>query len=294
MTHHETDRSPPMEEYRRCPLCGSDVIRTKFTADGFTIRGCRGCGVAFVANVMTPETLAGYYESAASDEFVYTADNVTFLNHYYSVLKQEITRLTGKTTGTILDVGCSAGYFLDLMQGWDRHGIEISPKEAEIARSKYGDAIFTGVIENYPVRDGFFDVIALQDVLDHCIDPVRVMHACHTMLKPDGLIVVKVHDISCLYARITGKRFYAILPPFHLFYFSKKPLAWMLEKTGFHKPVFRHIGQVIQLKTVFYRLSRGGKQRLWYRIYELLARTKLGRLPIPKNLHDIITVFAVK
>lgn len=243
---------------------------------------------------MTPEMLAGYYESAASDEFVYTSDNVAYLNHYYSVLKQEITRLTGKTSGTILDVGCSAGYFLDLMEGWDRHGIEISPKEAEIARGKYGDAIFTGIIENYPIQDEFFDVVALQDVLDHCIDPMRVMRACHRMLKPGGLIVVKVHDISCLYARITGKRFYAILPPFHLFYFSRKPLAWMLAQTGFATPVFRHIGQVIQLKTVFYRLSRGGKQRLWYRIYELLARTKIGRLPIPKNLHDIITVFAVK
>jgi len=280
--------------YPACPLCDSDKVVSRFVVDGFYINACHSCGVVFVANKMTPETLAGYYESAASDEFVYTSDNVTYLNHYYSALKREISRLTGKTSGTILDVGCSAGYFLDLMEGWDRHGIEISPREAEIARRKYGDSIFTGIIEDYAGREGFFDVIALQDVLDHCIDPMRVVRACHHMLKPGGLIIVKVHDISCIYARITGKSFYAILPPFHLFYFSKKPLAWMLEQSGFRKPVFRHIGQVIQLKTVFYRLSRGGKQRLWYRIYETLARTKIGRLPIPKNLHDIITVIAVK
>ena len=280
--------------YALCPLCNSDKHAPRFVVDGFRIEVCHGCGVVYVANVMTPETLAGYYESAASDEFVYTSDNVAYLNHYYSVLKEQITRLTGKASGAILDVGCSAGYFLDLMEGWDRHGIEISPKEAEIARKKYGDSIFTGIIEDYAGREGFFDVIALQDVLDHCIAPMRVMRACHHMLKPGGLIIVKVHDISCLYARITGKSFYAILPPFHLFYFGKKPLAWMLEKTGFQKPVFRHIGQVIQLKTVFYRLSRGGKQKLWYRIYELFAGTRVGRLPIPKNLHDIITVFAVK
>ena len=280
--------------YAVCPLCTSGEHVPRFVVDGFHIESCRACGVVYVANVMTPETLAGYYESAASDEFVYTSDNVVFLNHYYAELKKQITALTGKTSGTILDVGCSAAYFLDLMEGWVCHGIEISPKEAEIARSKYGDAIFTGIIENYPEREGYFDVIALQDVLDHCIDPMSVMRACYRMLKPGGLIVVKVHDISCLYARITGKRFYAILPPFHLFYFSKKPLAWMLSETGFRNPVFRHIGQVIQLKTVFYRLSRGGKQRLWYGMYSLLARTSFGRLPIPKNLHDIITVFAVK
>lgn len=282
------------QTYASCPLCDSEKVIPRFVVDGFHLNTCRSCGVVFVANKMTPEKLAGYYESAASDEFVYTSDNVSYLNHYYSVLKKEITRLTGKTAGTILDVGCSAGYFLDLMEGWDRHGIEISPREAEIARAKYGDSIFTGIIEGYAGREGFFDVIALQDVLDHCIDPMRVMWACHHMLKPGGLIIVKVHDISCLYARVTGKNFYAILPPFHLFYFSKKPLAWMLEQTGFQKPIFCHIGQVIQLKTVFYRLSRGGKQKLWYRIYEVLARVKIGRMPIPKNLHDIITVFAVK
>jgi len=280
--------------YTSCPLCNSDKHSPRCVVDDFRLESCHDCGVVYVANVMTPETLAGYYESAASDEFVYTSDNVAYLNHYYSVLKEQITRLAGKPSGTILDVGCSAGYFLDLMEGWDRHGIEISPREADIARQKYGDSIFTGIIEDYAGREGFFDVIALQDVLDHCIDPMRVMRACHHMLKPGGLIIVKVHDISCLYARITGKSFYAILPPFHLFYFSKKPLAWMLEKTGFQKPVFRHIGQVIQLKTVFYRLSRGGKQKLWYRVYQLFAGTSVGRLPIPKNLHDIITVFAVK
>jgi hypothetical protein len=58
--------------------------------------------------------------------------------------------------------------------------------------------------------------------------------------------------------------------------------------------LFRHIGQVIQLKTVFYRLSRGHKNNVSYRIYKLLANAAIGRLPIPKNLHDIITVFAVK
>lgn len=243
---------------------------------------------------MTTETLAGYYETAASDEFVYTAENIAFLNHYYVRLRNEITRQTAKTSGVILDVGCSGGYFLDLMEGWDRHGIEISPKEAAIARGKYGDAIWQGVIENYSVRESFFDVIALQDVLDHCIDPMKVVECCYKMLKPGGLIVIKVHDISCLYARVTGPRFYAILPPFHLFYFSRQPLEWMLRKAGFGHLVFRHIGQVIQLKTVFYRLSRGNERSAWYKLYRALSGSRLGSVPIPKNLHDIITVFGIK
>lgn len=280
--------------YTECPICGVSDTTPRFSVDGFRIDECHGCGVVFVANIVTHEKLSIAYESAASDEFVYTEENVAYLSHYYRALKERIVALTGKNSGRILDVGCSAGYFLDLMEGWDRHGIEISAKEAAVAKKKYGDSICIGVIEDYPERESFFDVIALQDVLDHCIDPMRVIRACHRMLKPGGLVIVKVHDISCLYARVTGKNFYAILPPFHLFYFSKKPLKWMLESVGFQKPFFRHIGQVIQLKTVFYRLSRGHRNTFCYRVYQLLANASIGRLPIPKNLHDIITAFAIK
>jgi hypothetical protein len=106
--------------------------------------------------------------------------------------------------------------------------------------------------------------------------------------------MLPVHDISCLYARISGKTFYAILPPFHLFYFSKKPLAFILTRSGFRHFKFNHIGQIIQLKTVFYRLSKGNKNSFFYKIYLLLSRFSLGNIPIPKNLHDIITVFATK
>lgn len=280
--------------YDLCPICQGSHFRKQYNVDGFEIDKCNDCEVVFVRNIMTVETLASYYETAASDEFIYTSENIYYLNHYYNKLKREIYRITGKTSGNILDVGCSGGYFLDIMQEWDRYGIEISDKEASIAKSKYGDNILSGVIEDYPVRESFFDVITLQDVLDHCINPTEVIDSCYKMLKPGGLIIIKVHDISCLYARISGKTFYAILPPFHLFYFSKKPLAFILTRSGFRHFKFKHIGQIIQLKTVFYRLSKGNKNSFFYKIYLLLSRFSLGNIPIPKNLHDIITVFATK
>jgi len=241
---------------------------------------------------MTQETLAKHYETSASDEFVYTQENIFYLNHYYNKLKRKINRMASKRSGNLLDVGCSGGYFLDLMEGWNRYGIEISGKEASIANAKYGDNIFMGIIEDYPIKKSFFDVITLQDVLDHCIDPISVIGICHKILKPAGLIVIKVHDISCLYARVTGKTFYAIMPPFHLFYFSRKPLEFMLKGNGFKNLEFKHMGHIIQLKTVSYRLSKGDHNSIFYKIYLLLSRFSFGGIPVPKNLHDIITVFA--
>jgi len=278
--------------YECCPICKSQRIKKQFNVDGFKIDACCDCEVVFVRDIMTPKTIERYYESSAADEFVYTQENIFYLNYYYNKLKRKIYRITGKTSGNLLDVGCSGGYFLDLMEGWNRYGIEISGKEALIAKAKYGDNIVTDIIENYPIKESFFDVITLQDVLDHCIDPAAVIDICHKMLKPAGLIVIKVHDISCLYAGITGKSFYAIIPPFHLFYFSRKPLEFMLKKACFRNLEFEHIGHIIQLKTVFYRLSKGDHYSIFYKIYQLLSRFSFGGTPIPKNLHDIITVFA--
>ena len=281
-------------KYRCCPICRSRCTRIQWRVDGFKIDVCRECGVLFVRGSITPEILARHYETSASDAFIYTQENISYLNHYFDRLKRKIHVMTGKTSGNILDVGCSGGYFLDRMEGWDRYGIEISTSEASIAKSKYGDRIISDSIENYPIKEAVFDVITLQDVLDHCIDPVTVIDICHRMLKPDGLIAVKVHDVSCLYARLTGKNFYAVTPPSHLFYFSRKPLEFLLKKGGFRNLKFEHIGQVIQLKTVFYRLSRGYDKSIFYKFYLLVSRLPFGGMPIPKNLHDIITVFGFR
>jgi hypothetical protein len=48
------------------------------------------------------------------------------------------------------------------------------------------------------------------------------------------------------------------------------------------------------MKTVFLRLSRGRQRSPFYRAYRALDDTALGEIKVRKNLHDIITVLAVK
>jgi SAM-dependent methyltransferase len=182
------------------------------------------------------------------------------------------------------------------MQGWDRHGIELSDHYGETARQKFGDNIFIGPLADYDTdkRRGWFDVVTMQDTLDHMPDPVSAVRACFGLLRPGGMLVVKVHNISCLFARLTGRHFYAIVPPFHLFYFNKRSLGLILGNAGFDGIVFRYLPHVLQLMTIFLRLSQNGQIRFFYKIHKVLSATKLGRVQIRKDLHDILTVFAFK
>lgn len=275
-----------------CPLCGGERLKRRWEVSGYTIVACEKCSLVFVQNLPSQEELVRYYDSIAGDE-VYTDDNVECLKYYYETLRKLIESRFQKR-GKILDVGCSGGWFLDAMEGWERHGTEIIAADAQFARRKHGANIVAGRFEDYPLRENYFDVITLQDVFDHFPDPMVVLEKCHRMLRPGGGLVVKVHNISCLYAKVTGKSYYALVPPSHLFYYDGNTLARILAKTGFKVTESQFIAHILKLRTVFLRLSKSDKNSLLYRMSKGLSDSAIGRLKIRKNLHDVITVFAVK
>jgi SAM-dependent methyltransferase len=280
--------------YKECPLCASEKIKNKYKVSGYTITKCLKCSVFFVREILTEDFLKKSYQNVEGHFTFYVhQDNKKCLNYYYNKIKTEIEKMK-PAKGTILDVGCSAGFFLEQMNGWERHGIEVAEDMGTITREKIGDNIFIGTFETYPTRKNYFDVITLQDVFDHFIDPNKNLQKCYDMLKPGGLLIVKVHNISCLYAKITGANFYAIIPPSHLFYFNKKSLKCLLNKVGFTLYKSKFIGHLFQLKTLFYRLSKGKSNTTYYKIFEWLNNNVLGKIKFYKNLNDIITVFAIK
>jgi len=229
---------------------------------------------------------------ADEDRVYLDRKNAVNLKYYYRNLRALILKKI--SDGKILDVGCNTGQFLDEMEGFERYGIDRSPSHGKIAKEKYGDNIFIGAFEDYQAPNWLFDCITLQDVLDHLTGPLEALRKCHQLLKPNGLLVIKVHNMSSLLARVTGGKFYAFIPPTHLFYFNRAALAVALKESLFDIIFSKYLGHQMFLSTVFYRLSRGRQEGIFFKLYKLIDGTWLGRKKIYKNLHDIITVFAVK
>ena len=277
-----------MNKYEECPVCLSKDIKDQYIVDGWTLSRCSRCSVLFVREVLTEDYLAkGYVEDPTYDD-----TNQKCLDYYYNKIKSYIEKRIPK--GKILDVGCSNGYFLNLMEWWERQGIEISEIFSKEARLNPQNSIYTGSLATYPMREGYFDVISLQDVFDHFINPYESLKKCSDMLKPNGLIIIKVHNISCLYAKLTGAKFYAILPPYHTLYYNKKSLGYILNRVNLKVIDVKFIGHMLQARTVLYRLSRTGDSHFFDGMYKLVKDNSFGRIVVYKNLHDIITVFAVK
>ena len=277
--------------YTRCVVCSGDKLKGLWEVNGYTIASCMTCSLVFVQNQVTTEELAAHYASGRDD--TYDETNIECLNYYYRKLGDMICRRFPQP-GKLLDVGCSRGWFFDAMHGWECHGNEIGASDALIARERHGDRIVIGPFEEYPLRENYFDVITMQDVFDHFRDPMRILEKSWRLLRPGGLIVIKAHNISCLYAKLTGRSFYAIIPPSHLFYYNRRTLDRALSNSGFHVVDSEFIGHLLKIETVFSRLSRGNMKSTSYRVYKALNGTALGGIKFHKNLHDIITVLAVK
>ncbi len=226
----------------QCNLCGHTDLSHVFTKFEYELVRCNACGLAFIANPPTPEDLAASYQQEAN----YHNDLVDPNSAAFAIMSgvagthMDFVGRYAKA-GTLIDVGCSAGLFLNEAQqaGFDVSGIEFSKGSAAFARSHFGFSVTDGDIHAYQGGGECFDVVTMFDVIEHVPDPVRDMQTAWSMLKPGGLFILSTPNIDGLFPRAS----YLVAklldywphpePPHHLYQFSDKTLAAMLAKTGF-------------------------------------------------------------
>jgi len=91
---------------------------------------------------------------------------------------------------TILDLGCGSGFALDAAKraGLETYGIELSHTAATAAAQR-GHIIFPVLLEDMdPVWEGKFDLISLNQLLEHVPDPAGLIRQCIRFLSPRGAI----------------------------------------------------------------------------------------------------------
>ena len=97
----------------------------------------------------------------------------------------------------VLDIGCGDAAFLELARncGWEVVGVDPDPRAVVVAQAR-GLDVRQGGVEIFNEQAEVFDIITLNNVVEHLHDPGAVLGACHRLLKPGGHIWLDTPNID--------------------------------------------------------------------------------------------------
>jgi SAM-dependent methyltransferase len=142
----------------------------------------------------------------------------------------------------VLEVGCAHGGYVALLgwAGYDAVGTELSPGVARLAHELFGAEVLAGPVEKQKLEAGSFDVIVLNDVLEHLPLPIATMEHCAGLLSPNGFFVIQTPEYK---EHLSLGELKAASDPFlkhmdrkqdeHLFLFSRRSAGVFFSRLGF-------------------------------------------------------------
>lgn len=235
-----------MITYDSCPNCGDKNISFILTAkdhtvsgEGFEIWECKNCTQRFTQNVPDADKIGKYYQS--QDYISHSDTSKGFINNLYHKVRKRtlvqkrklIQKVTGKNTGTILDVGAGTGAFLNTMQqaGWTCTGIEPDENTRKKAAELYHLDLKNA--ENlYLLPPQSFNAITLWHVLEHVHDLHLYVDQLKKLLSSDGKLFIAVPNYTCGDEKIYHESWAAYDVPRHLYHFSPLSMKTLLTSHG--------------------------------------------------------------
>ena len=243
-----------------CPLCGSSSLQpysryyTHLFGDDITpmnLVRCADCDLIFVSPRPRSDEIDALYEldRFAADQnretiAVGKLPNVADIRPAEKLWKVEkLEEFVGG--GRLLDVGFGFGAMMKAAASrglWQVWGIDPSPASVRFVREAWGLNVQCRSVFEMDFPPAFFDAVCMDNVLEHIDRPVGCMRAVSRVLRPGGVVFVDVPRIRGLTSRL-WRTYLKIFPKEghpdtygHIFFYTKKSISILLEKTGF-KPV---------------------------------------------------------
>lgn len=229
-----------------CPCCGRvDTLKTIFEKYGINHDECMFCSFVCVNPFPPDEVLrklyAGYYYTLTRehDELprVLREGAQSAFSAPKDVLVDIIRRTSaGRSRGSWLDVGGGIGVFgsfiANELPNWDISINEHNPRSNALAKELFGLNILSPDPKIIEMSGQRFDVITAIMVLEHVVDPSRFIAAYASLLKPGGQFVVAVPNFTRMCADLAQASSPAVVPPFHVSFFSEKNLKLVFSRSA--------------------------------------------------------------
>jgi SAM-dependent methyltransferase len=263
-----TDAQRGLVELDRCPLCGSGRFTTAVTEPPYSVRRCGECTVAWVTPRLEQSGLVAmydndsYWRSGAPKTLGYgdyRGDEQLYLKTFRRRL--EFALRDGPRAGAALDVGCAAGFCMQVLaeRGFEVHGVEVSETIGSYGPARFGfETVHLGTLESYQPPVEAFDLITMWDVIEHVVDPRALLERARELLSPGGLLVLETQDIDSAFARMLGPRWHHFKHAEHIYHFNPESVRALLASAGFRTEQLTHRfgGKYVSLEFIAERAGR--------------------------------------
>jgi 2-polyprenyl-3-methyl-5-hydroxy-6-metoxy-1,4-benzoquinol methylase len=200
---------------------------------------------------------------------------------------------------SLLDAGCSYGDFLGVAKNtYAVSGVDISPGAIERSAQRFpelSDRLKVLRLEDLGSSFRDLDAVCCWDVIEHLPNPAAVLGGLLDCLKPGGLLFLSTPDVSSLTAKITGKHWAFMIPPYHLGYFS--PQSFQYAFKHLHAATIQYSqtrGKSVVISFILYKLAQINSSLVPAWILNWSARSWLGRVRLYVPSNDILYIVVRK
>jgi SAM-dependent methyltransferase len=224
----------------------------------------------------------------------FSQDYKKIYDYYVQILDRELSARGLSWTGLkVLDVGCFTGEFLQLLKthGADVYGLELQSRAVEIANRKLDGRVLQVDIDRADFPQMSFDIISLLGVIEHVVDPIRLLSRAQDLLRPGGLLLIQTPNSGSFLAHAMRGLWPPYAPVEHIHLFSKQSLTLALSHMGFDKIVYEGHWKKLPVDYVFNMLQNYGPEfhTLIKPVYTRLPE-QLTRVSLPFYVGEMLVI----
>ncbi|MES2381132.1 MAG: class I SAM-dependent methyltransferase [Bacteroidota bacterium] len=231
-----------------CNVCGNKSytphtqgydFEYQTTFDTFNLVTCNACQHLYLQNVPDMEELPVIYPDNYQPYLFETDLNpvVRWFRDRVQLAKVKDYKKHIPAKANIIEIGAGSGILIESLKRFGPDTWKLTANEFEMKRLSRlegkGIHFKLGNFETIEFEEKY-DVIIMNQLIEHLYDPDKILKRCHSILNPNGIIIIETPNYDSLDHRLFKNKYWGGYHiPRHFNIYSDKTLKLHVEKNNF-------------------------------------------------------------
>ena len=204
---------------------------------------CKNCGLIFQSPLPRQDELSKFYPREYRNYLPQQESLFSFLkNIQFQCLANKITKGLKKDS-KILEIGFGNGQLLLALKEKEYenlYGCDFTDRVFSVLKDKGVKLAISNIEESFPFNETF-DLVIMNNVIEHFLDPIKVLENCKSHLSKNGKIILITPNSNALEFLIFKKYWAGFHAPRHTFIFNERNIRLLAQKLGFARVLLKPV-----------------------------------------------------